>query len=110
MDTTVPAHTIFVIHPFSTDDLERYMLANPAKINAKPVEKELGSYFTDAANESRKMKIMPNSFWISLKFKYFHKKEELDEKELKRQAKIVASRAVSYSAGLIKLFYKEIGL
>lgn len=111
MDTTMPAHTAFVIHPFSTDDLEIYLLKNPVKkINAKPVEKKLESYFTDAAKESRKMKVMPNSLLISLRFKYFGKKQKLDKKELEKQAGIVIPRAVSYSAGLMKKFCKNISL
>ncbi|MDI6738210.1 MAG: zinc dependent phospholipase C family protein [Nanoarchaeota archaeon] len=109
MDMTVPAHTIFTIHLFSTDDLEIYMLNNPIMPkNAKPISKELESYFTDAANESRKMKTMPNGLFISLKFRYFGKKQKLPEEELEKQARIVASRAVSYSAGLIRGFFNSL--
>ncbi|MFA5887915.1 MAG: zinc dependent phospholipase C family protein [Candidatus Nanoarchaeia archaeon] len=108
MDTTMPAHTIPAIHPFSPDDLELYLLNNPIQAtNAAIVDKEIESYFIDAAKESRKMKTIPNGFFISLKFKYFGKSQKLSEEELKSQAEKVISLAVSYSAGIIKKFCRQ---
>ncbi len=111
MDIAVPVHTKLIVHAFSTDDLEIYLQKNinKIKINAKIVNKKNASdYFIELARLSSKLETKNNNILISAKFKLFGKKERLNEKILKQQSEKVLSYAVSYSAGLIRRFEKEI--
>lgn len=110
-DLAILAHTIPVIHPLSTDDLEIFLKENTQKISKdiKITNKiKLDDYFIELAKKSRQLEAKKNSILISIKYKITKKKDKLSERKLKEQSKEVISLAISYTAGLLKFFTEEI--
>lgn len=111
-DLAIPAHSKGILHLWNTDDLEIYMRNNFDNLEYEIIRPLKGinveDFFRNMSGISCLFPCKKNGFYVSIIFKLFGSKPKLPQFELKTQAEGLLPLAISHTAGLLNLFYKEV--